>query len=243
MTDLLFLGGAALMAGLLRGVTGFGFALAAVPLFSLVIPPLDAVLLALLLQILAAPLDLMRMRRGRAAPDLWPLCVGAMIFTPVGALLASSLSVDLLRLMIAVTVCLGLGALLSGVQIRSGPGPALATGVVAGLMGGLAAMPGPAAVTYFLGSGREKAETRAALLVFFAFAACLALLTLAVTSEVLSTRAVLRAGSLWPVMLLGTWLGTRIFDRLGDGQYRRAAIAVLAFSAAVCASRGLAGLI
>jgi hypothetical protein len=48
----------AFCAALLRGFTGFGFAIAAVPLLSLGLPPARVVPLAVLMQLLASLLDL-----------------------------------------------------------------------------------------------------------------------------------------------------------------------------------------
>ena len=50
------------IAAVLRGLTGFGFALAAVPLLSLVIPPAQAVVIAVLLQCLVGVRDLISLR-------------------------------------------------------------------------------------------------------------------------------------------------------------------------------------
>lgn len=62
-SDLLLMALAVFAAGVLRGVTGFGFAMAAVPLMSLVISPLQAVLTAQVLQAVAVPIDLRRLPR------------------------------------------------------------------------------------------------------------------------------------------------------------------------------------
>lgn len=47
--------GIVLGSGAVRGLTGFGFAILAVPLMGLVIPPTEAVLLAIILQMLIGP--------------------------------------------------------------------------------------------------------------------------------------------------------------------------------------------
>lgn len=49
-TDALLIGGAVFAAAVLRGITGFGFALAAVPLISLVLAPVQGAAIAILLQ-------------------------------------------------------------------------------------------------------------------------------------------------------------------------------------------------
>lgn len=239
----MILAAATLAAGFLRGVTGFGFALAAVPLYSLSMPPLQAVILAQMLQIAAAPVDFLQVRRHLEGRTLALLCAGALVCTPIGAFFALRLQPDLLRLLIAVVVLMGLVALLARFTVRAGRGPAMVAGAVAGLLGGLAAMPGPPAVAYFLGRGADKRVSRASLLLFFAFTACVALGSLAIASDVLHWDMLLRAAGAWPMMILGTWAGTRLFERLGEGHYRKAALAVLFLSAILTGAKGLAGLI
>lgn len=241
MPDIAILAAATLAAGFLRGVTGFGFALAAVPFYSMIIPPLQAVILAQMLQIAAAPVDIRQVYRHVDRRALGLLCAGALVCTPVGAYFALRLPADILRLTIAVVVLIGLLALLTKMSIRDGRGPAMIAGAVAGLLGGLAAMPGPPAVAYFLGRGADKRVSRASLLLFFAFTACVALGSLAIGADVLRWDMVWRAAGAWPMMILGTMLGTRLFERLGEGHYRSAALAVLFLSAILTGAKGLAG--
>ena len=241
--DLVLLSAATLAAGFLRGVTGFGFALAAVPLYSLSVSPIEAVILAQLLQIAASPTDILHNHRHVDTKALRWLCLGALIFTPIGASLATRLPPDVMRLTIAVVVLLGLAALIAKVNIREGRGPAIAAGAVAGLLGGLAAMPGPPAVTYFLGRGGDNRTRRASLLMFFSFTAVIALTTLAIGSDVLRWGMLLTGLASYPALLAGTWLGTRLFLSLGDGHYRVAALGVLLVSAVLTGIKGLSGLI
>lgn len=56
-------GFAVLAASLLRGFTGFGFALAAVPLLGIFMPPAEAVPVAVGLQFLASTMDFPRARK------------------------------------------------------------------------------------------------------------------------------------------------------------------------------------
>ncbi len=243
MQDAALLLAASGAAGFLRGVTGFGFALAAVPLYSLSMAPLQAVILAQMLQIAAAPVDFIQIRRSVDGKALGLLCAGALLCTPVGAYFATRLPADVLRLTIAAVVLLGLAALLARIRIRDGRGPTIMAGALAGLLGGLAAMPGPPAVAYFLGRGADKTVSRASLLLFFAFTAVIALGALAISADVLRWDMLLRAAMAWPFVMAGTWLGTMLFNRLGDGHYRIAALGVLFVSAILTGAKGLAGLL
>ncbi|WP_424930812.1 sulfite exporter TauE/SafE family protein [Amaricoccus macauensis] len=243
MEDILVLSVATLAAGFLRGVTGFGFALAAVPLYSLSVPPVYAVVMAQMLQIAAGPLDIYHNHKKVDRRALALLCGGALLFTPLGAFLATRLPADVMRLTIAIAVLLGLVALVAKVRIREGKGPAMTAGAMAGLLGGLAAMPGPPAVAYFLGRGADKTESRATLLLFFAFTSVIALISIALGSDAVTFKVFLSAVASYPALLLGTYLGTLLFQRLGDGHYRSASMGVLLVSGLMAGAKGLVGLI
>lgn len=243
MEHVVLLSAATFAAGFLRGVTGFGFALAAVPIYSLIVPPIFAVVLAQILQVAAAPVDLVQNRKILDRRALRLLILGALPAVALGALLATRLSPDLLRLVIAGLVLMGLGALMADIKLPAGRRPALMAGACAGLLAGLAAMPGPPAVAYFLGRGTDKRVSRASLLVFFAFTALVALVFVALSSDVLSWAVAGAAALAWPALMAGTWAGSKLFERLGDGSYRRAALGVLLVSALMTGAKGVQGLL
>lgn len=227
-------------AAVLRGMAGFGFAIAAVPILSLFIPPLEAVAMAVLLQVVVGLHDLVKLRGAVHRPSLLRLCAGSLIGTPLGIWALSALSPDAARMAIAVLVLGGLAMLLRYKPAAPQPhsGLALLAGVASGAFSGLAAMPGPPAVVYYLGAGTPPAQTRASLLLFFFVASVIAVpglwLAGAIDGEVLWLTAISV-----PPMALGTWAGTAAFARLDHAQYRKIAIAVMAISAVLAGWRGL----
>lgn len=234
---------AVLLAGFLRGVTGFGFALAAVPLLSLAQQPLFAVIVVQLLQIVVAPVDIVQHHRRIDMKALGLLFAGALIAAPVGAYVATRLDPNVLRIAVALFVLLGLLAILKKVVVPAGARPAVLAGALAGLLAGIAAMPGPPAVAYFLGRNADKAASRASLLVFFSGTALIVLTTMLLTSNAIVWE-MLRAAALgFPALLIGNYLGTRLFHRLNDDSYRNLALAMLFISAFLTGLKGLQGLL
>ncbi|MBX2804390.1 MAG: sulfite exporter TauE/SafE family protein [Hyphomicrobiales bacterium] len=244
MDDLLVLSVTSLVAGFLKGVTGFGFALAAVPLYSLIVSPLQAVVIAQIVQIAQAPVEIYQNYRSVNRKAVVLLCMGALVFTPIGAVLTTRLPADVMRLAICFAVLAGLALLISQFRIPDGKGPAITAGAFAGLLGGLAAMPGPPAVAYFLGRGADKAASRASLLLFFAFTAVLALsiMIIATGSRALHLDIIVASAMSYPASMVGAYAGTLVFQRLGDAHYRYAALGVLFISALLAGAKGIAGL-
>lgn len=251
-----FLGAAGLPAGaiavavagvflgaVLRGFTGFGLPLAAVPAMTLVMAPALAVPAMLLLQILASLLTLPRIYRSIHWSALAWLAVGAIVGIPAGTALLAQLPPDLMRLLIGLAMLVAVAALAWGFRFAHMPGVAarIGTGTLAGVMSGAAAMPGPPVVVFFLASPASASASRASLQAFFMLTGILSL-TLAVASGLVTSTTVILALVLTPALALGTWAGDWAFRRTEGRNYRPAAMAVLLAIGAVATARAVWGL-
>ena len=142
----------AFLAALLRGFTGFGFVMAAVPLLSLGLPPTRVVPLAILMQIEVGLIDLpvaMRLCDWRSLAWLAP---GMVLGTPLGLLVLTSLSAGRARLAIGLLIAGSVAVLAYGVRLPERPSRwlTLGVGMVSGTMSGLAGISGPPVVAYLL---------------------------------------------------------------------------------------------
>lgn len=234
------------VGALLRGFTGFGLPLAAVPALTLVLAPALVVPAMLLLQILATLQVLPRIYRAIHWPALAWLGMGALAGIPAGTLLLANLSPDAMRLLIGLVMLVAVAVLWHGFRFAHMPGvPArLGVGALAGVMSGAAAMPSPPVVVFFLASPASAAVSRASLQVFFMLTG-LASFGLATASGLVTWTTVLLAVLLTPALVAGTWAGEWLFHRTEGRNYRPAALAVLLVIGAVATGRavwGLAGL-
>ncbi|WP_426958654.1 sulfite exporter TauE/SafE family protein [Muricoccus radiodurans] len=222
---------AVFLAGLLRGYTGFGFAIAGVPLLSLVIPPAEAVPLVLALTVSVGVVELFRgtMRREAHWSSLLPMAAGAILTTPLGVLLLSALPAAWGRVGIALTVLGAALLMLRGGSLTRAPGPlaSAAVGTVSGLCNGFAAMPGPPVIALYLASPIPAATARATMMMFFTFTAVAGLVT-GLAALPGAVRALWLVPVTLPLMLAGTTLGARGFARGTAGAYRRIALACFA---------------
>lgn len=231
---------AVVFAACLRGLAGFGFAIAAVPILSLMLAPMHAVALAILLQLPIGLYDLTQLHAKVHRPSLLWLSAGSVAGTPLGIWALTALSTNAARVLISALVLAGLALLARYRPARPHPqqGLALLAGVVSGAFSGLAAMPGPPAVAYYLGAGTTSTQTRASLLLFFFFTALIAVPGLWFAGAIDRRVLWLTVISLVP-MIVGSWAGAKAFARLDMGQYRKIAILVMAVSAAFSGWNGL----
>lgn len=231
---------AVMIAAILRGFTGFGFALAAVPLMGLYSAPSTAVPIAVLLQFLGGLNDLRRNHRDCHWPSLRWLIVGAVLGSPLGAMALSVAPAPLVRIVIALITAGAVYVLGRGYALDEVPSRLVTTGVgaVAGVFNGLAAMPGPPAVAYYMSGPFRAVAARASLLIFFLATSIAALASIAMIG--LATANVVWLSILTlPVMFMGTWIGERGFHRGSDELHRRVSIACLGGIALLSALKGI----
>ncbi|WP_315831300.1 sulfite exporter TauE/SafE family protein [Bradyrhizobium prioriisuperbiae] len=230
-------------AALLRGFTGFGFSLAAVPLLGLFMAPSQAVPVAVGLQLLAGLIDLRAASRACHWPSLRWLIVGAVIGSPVGALVLSVVPAPMARIVIATITAGAVLMLGRGFALAAVP-PRLATtivGLIAGLFNGLAAMPGPPAVVFYMSGPFGRVAARASLLVFFLATSIPAMASVAAVG-LLDRRVLWLSVIGLPVMLIGTRIGAYAFHRGSDALHRQVSVASLGIIALGSAIKGFSDL-
>ncbi|KZD11944.1 sulfite exporter TauE/SafE family protein [Oceanibaculum pacificum] len=217
-----------LVAAFVRAFSGFGFALLAVPGLVMIMEPVQAVPICLLLQLGAGigmiPSTWKQMDMG----SLKLLLPGGILLTPVGALLLAFVDPVALKLLICAIVMAIALLLWRGFALKRRPGAlgSLLAGGSAGLLGGLAAIPGPPVVLFYLSAPGDHTASRASLNGFFLAVNALAVATLLLNGA-FGVHAIFWSALLAPAMLLGSLLGHHGFNRADPALFRRVAIGLL----------------
>jgi uncharacterized protein len=251
---LLALAATTLLAYAVKAATGFGPALVVVSLGSLLVGPVNAVVLAAFLD-LASGVGVVWLDRQSRAREAWR---GLAVTMAVGAVAGSLLLGVIPTATLTVTVALGvmgfglwmlLGTLRPTPAMRraewSDRGGAAGTGRPAGarpltrivehvvvggggVAGGLMGVGGPPVVLYF-GSRLPRDRFRAMIVPLLLVAAVFRVATYAITGQVDTHILILLAASL-PALPLGLALGNRIFHRWSERSFR-VAVALLVTAA------------
>ena len=211
---------ATLGAAFIRGLTGFGFGILLVPILALAITPVEAVLA---LNIMAGLLALSEIRYVLREAERSALTIGGLLLltTLPGLLLLDALPAPLARLLIALVALSAFVAILLPRRAATVPGP-LTTGMVglsAGVLTGFAAMPGPPVVPYYVGRDIPRTTAKASMIGIFGVAA-LAGVTSGAVSGLLEWRIVILGLALFPLVVLGNWLGSLAFGKVGEKAWR-----------------------
>lgn len=218
----------ACIAGMVRGFAGFGAAMVMTPIFSALYGPTVGVALCLMLEIAVAlpvvpgVLGLVDWRR------IGLMLVAAAVGVPLGNLVLTWAEPEPMRWAISVIVLSAVALLASGWRYKGQPRPAttLAAGVSSGFLNGLAGMAGPPIAFYYLAGQESAAHVRANLTTYFVFVDLVAILTFASRSLV-DWNTIVLALFLAPAVMLGGWLGAKLFPLASENFYRRLALALL----------------
>ena len=218
----------AFAASYVRAFTGFGSALVAVPALVLILPPSDAVPLAMAIDLCVGFLLLRHVvRTGIAWKPVKLLIVAALLSMPIGLWTLHVISSRVAYLSIAVMVFAFTSLLALGFRTRRNPGTAatLIAGSLSGILGGAFGMTGPPVVLFFFSSPMGKEISRATIMVYL----------IVTTSAYLLLTAATRISVAWlrplllmlPFILLGTYLGQKAFSKAEEKTFRRVVFGVL----------------
>jgi uncharacterized membrane protein YfcA len=233
---------ATLAASFVRGLAGFGMAILLVPVLALAVAPAAAVVVSNWLVVL---IGLVGARTVLAASERSAFVISgfAVLATPLGVWLLMLTDPELARLLIAL-LALGAFALMllpkKPADHVHHPGVTGATGIAAGVLTGFAGMPGPPVVPYYLGRQIAPELARASMMTIF-LATALAGIGAALGLGLAGWRELWLALLLFPVTLLGNWLGHQAFGRIGDAAWRGFTAVVLGASALAAVWRLLQG--
>ncbi|MEK9969318.1 MAG: sulfite exporter TauE/SafE family protein [Ferrovibrio sp.] len=224
--------GAAALAGLVRGFSGFGGAMMFMPVASLLYEPRLAAILLFIADDVAALAMLPDALRRCVWREVLPLGLSAVASVPFGVALLVIADPDLMRWIICVLILIAVALMAAGWRYtgRLGLPATLGTGALAGFSGGAAALPGPPVVLLWLGGQGNAATVRANLVVFFGFTAISAGLAYW-WNGLFTAESLLMSLPLIPAYLLPLGLGSRLFARSSERQFRLAALALCAFAA------------
>lgn len=223
---------AALIGGIVRGFSGFGTALIFLPLASPYLGPFGAII-ALTIMDIFGPLPNLRRAWGAVdKADLTRLVLGCAVILPLGLWLLTRSEPELFRYLVSLISLSMLAALILGLRYRGRVGRGMVAGIggAAGFLGGIAGIPGPAVILFYMSRPLPVAVIRATILLFlFAFDF---LILGYLTGMGRVTFATAGMGLLLALPnIAGNWLGGWMFRPEREKLYRITAYLVIASAA------------
>jgi len=243
--SVLYAAAVVLAAGFVMSAAGFGFALLAVPLLSLVIPPQTAVVVVLLHATLSSLVTAAHRRGDVDRVEATRLSLGAVVAMPLGALVLVTASAAGLRLALGVVTCsAAVFLLLPTTRARPDlvvrPWATYAVGAVSGVLNTALATNGPPLVVYLRARGLGVATFRGTLSVVFVVSDVVGLAILVPTGAVHAAAVRYFALTLAPAAV-GWAVGSAAASRLRHHHFARMVDVLLLVSGALAIAKAILG--
>jgi len=224
----LFISAIFLLAGFVQGMTGFGSALIAIPLLSLIIDIKSAVPLCILNSLVITTYLSLKMRKHLDTKKILPLCIAAIPGILVGSTILKQVSSTLIQRVLGVfLVIYSFHSLFSNPKPRSLHSAwSYLAGFLSGAIGAAFSAGGPPTIIYTTLNDWDKDTIKATLNGFFLFNSYLIAIVHAVTrltTVEIFTNFMISA----PFVLLGTVLGTICYGKIPRKLYLQITFAFL----------------
>jgi uncharacterized membrane protein YfcA len=202
------------IAGVIRGFTGFGSALIAVPALAFLYGPAAAVVIEVLIEIPVVLYLLPAAVRQAHRPTVLPMIAMFLVCVPVGAGFLTLIDPQPMKIILSVIVLIAVALLLKQSRLANimTPRRTLIAGGLAGLSQGLTAIASPIFAVAMMARNDDATTTRANI-ILLAGALILLSLTSYIVVGLLTLSAVAHAVLAAPALILGVITGTHLFKR------------------------------
>lgn len=217
-----------IVAGFVRGYSGFGFSAITVTALSIFLLPIEIVPVVIFLEVLASLHMLPKAWNQTDWKLIFWLMLGATVATPLGVWVLATLPEKPMRITLCLVV-LGLSFLLLRGQKISNPehsGTRFSAGLVSGLFNGAAAIGGLPVVLFLIAAAAEAAILRATMASYFLFTEFLAI-GFVYFNDLLNIEMFWRVTLFALPMIIGVQLGSRHFFNANPESFKRFALSML----------------
>lgn len=232
-----------LIAGIVRGWSGFAFAIVSGAGLTFVLPPQAFVPVVLVIELVLGLKLVPKEMKNCAWPTINPMVLGAAAGTVIGVILLHDLPVLLCKVLLGVAILGSTLTMLRAPQLSLGPARwmPVAAGSLSGFMNGAFAMGGPPAVLFLSARLPDAPRLRGSIILYFFVIDIVAIAYLAATDG-LNTQIFLHAAMLIPASLVGVEIGKRIYDRVPPERFRPTLLAGLSLIGLMLIASGGIGL-
>jgi len=205
-----------LLAYTILGITGFGSSIIAMPLLAHLLPLRFAVPMLVLLDLSATLIVGTRNRAAIARPEMKQIVPFMLVGIALGATVLARTPAKWLMFALGVFVFsyAVYGMLARASTGRMGQAWAVPLGIIGGAFSALFGTGGPIFAIYLASRLSDKSALRASMVVLVSISAVSRLGVFAIAGLYSQQNILLAAAGLFPFMLAGLWLGSRLHSRL-----------------------------
>lgn len=220
------------VAGVIRGFTGFGSALLAVPALAVLFGPMQAVVIGGLIEVPVSLALLPLALREAERKTILPMLGMFVLFVPLGTFFLTIIDPVYAKVVISLFVLTGVGLMSQQSRVANifSPKANLLVGAISGTSQGMTGIAGPLFATALLARDEGASRTRANI-----SALAGGIIFLSVTSYwvfgLITIQTIVYAVLASPAILLGLWTGSILFRRLAHRNLRGVILLFLALTA------------
>ena len=230
--ELVVVGAAVFLAGMVQIVSGFGFGLLSVPLMTLAIPTRDAVVVSTLLGAGVSLSQAWYQRAHRQRVLVRRLTIAAYVGMPLGLWVFVVVDDHVLRLMLGIAVLISVGLLAARVNLRhSGPALDAGAGFVSGVLNTSLSTNGPPLVFVLQARHLEPDEFRGTISMVFALSN-IAGIGLFIAAGKIHVNGLVAAAVALPALGAGQLAGYPLRRHVHGERFRWMVLALLVVAAA-----------
>lgn len=231
-SELALLLATAFLAGTVRGFSGFGSGLVFLPIAAQVLSPFQALTAVVIADLLGCIPNVPRALRECDRPDVLRLVTGLAVALPLGIWTLTFLEPDAFRYGVSAMALILLTCLLFGVRYRGVVSNAMvyATGGLSGFTCGVAGIPGPPVILFYMARPLAPTVVRANTFIFLSLTDIAMLPALFAFGRLDPSAVLLGILLIVPNMcgnIFGAWLFRPDYERI----YRSVAYAIIAATA------------
>jgi len=223
-----------------QAVTGFGFALLAVPMLALVMPVEAAVVAGSLASLAVTTGTAIRERSHVRWRTAWFVIAVALLGMPLGLFLLKTLPAAALTALVGAAVGVSTWLVWRRPSIGGGPAALATVGALVGVLTTATGTNGPPLVAAFQSLGYDKHAFRATIAAIFTGCGVVSVFFFGYGGEITPTVARVVLVGL-PGAALGWLVGDRLFRRLDPEPFRRLILVALVVASVVTLIRAIFG--
>jgi uncharacterized protein len=223
---------ATFIGAVVSGVAGFGMGVVFVGMWAHILTPIQIATLIVGYGLVTQSYGIWKLRRALSWPRLAPFIIGGAVGAPIGALLLTYFDSTYLRPAIGVLLVLySIYGLARPVfrPVQAGTTADAGIGVLNGLLGGLTGLVGIIVTIWCQLRGWSKDEQRTVFQPVMVAASALTALSLSIAGVVTAETINLYLLGL-PLLLVGVWIGFKLYGTLDDALFRKVLLVLLLFS-------------
>lgn len=215
-----------LLASFIQGITGFGFALIAVPLLSLFIPEIRNITpIIVIYSFLTNIIIVYKSRHYIDYKKIIPLIIFGLMATPVGTFMLIYIKAKTLKIIIGIVITITALAMLKNfkIKIKNEKVSYGMVGLLSGLLNGSTGLSGPPVVLFLTNQHIDKDVFRSNL-TFYGIATNIFAIIIFILEGIINLSVLHFTAFYLPALLIGVLLGIKLSAKINEVIFRKLTI-------------------